>query len=139
MWIDDDLNYLKVQRELIWDEGWVTEAFADIDEAVAYVRSPKKSFKGVILDLQMAPGDCFRDFDHMGGLRTGFHFLELCLSEGLLEPSDVVVYTNSQDEELVDIIDGLNVKVGKKRDYMGSRLIELLESAFGKPDGASRE
>ena len=130
LWVDNDVHYLRPQVQNLLDEKIPVEVESKIDGAREEVINGHKSYRGVILDMMMPPGDYYASSNHKGGFFTGLLFVQEMSDLGLLPKLKVVVLTNFQDQDAINAIEAFGIQYADKYDYRGMKIIDLVEDCF---------
>lgn len=131
VWIDDDDDLIAPQKESLESIGFHVQIMADVDQAVALLRSKRGDLCGVIIDVMMDPGEALRVLEHDAGLRTGLVLCQMLRREGLCPPPRVFIFTHRNDPKAAAQFRGMGIGYFKKQHYKGAAICDLVERQFG--------
>jgi CheY-like chemotaxis protein len=93
-----DMDYMWHYAKALEEAGHLVTAVNRADDALRKLKSKKKRFSLVVLDIMMPPGRALVREPHLKGMRTGIR-LGLKLSKEYPKLS-IVILTNSRDPEI---------------------------------------
>lgn len=134
LWIDDDFDLLRPQRQNLVDDGYEVVTEVHIDSAINRLIEIREEYDGIILDIMMAPGEKLRNKATQGGLKTGLIFLRYLQKSGTLSRIKIFIFTHRYSVEDAQQAAQLNVGYHFKQDHKGSAIVELVQHEFG-PSG----
>jgi len=131
IWIDDDDDLIRPQRENLESIGYQVQVTPDVDLAIDLIRKSPIEIKGAIVDVMMDTGKTLRDEDHDAGLRTGLVLCQMLRREDRCPPPRVFIFTHRNDPKAAGEFRDLGINYYKKQHYKGNAICDLVEKEFG--------
>jgi CheY-like chemotaxis protein len=132
MMVDDEVRRMDAYRLELTDVGYRVELYKDVDTALSALEANLAQVQLLILDVMMAPGKAFQDFDTQDGLRTGERFFEYV--RNLSADLSVVFLTNVSEPNFAKKYQrARHCKVLRKEDYQPFELADEVRRIIGPP------
>jgi len=128
LWIDDDINRLKLQPYLdgFEDGGFEIIKVANPDDVDKAIES-NRDIQCIILDISMPTGESFGTKKSKGGMRTGLLVLGKLVDNARMDHIKKVVFTIVSNAEVKEYCNSWGIPCLLKQDYIASSFVAKIE------------
>jgi len=133
LWIDDDINRLKLQPYLdgFEDGGFEIIKVASPDDVDKTIES-NSDIKCIILDVSMPTGESIGAKESRGGMRTGLLVLGKMVDNTSIGHIKKVVFTIVSHAEVKDYCNSKGIPCLLKQDYVASSFVAKIKEIIKK-------
>jgi CheY-like chemotaxis protein len=133
LWIDDDIDRLKLQPYLdgFEDRGFEIIKVANPDDVDKAIES-NSDIQCIILDISMPTGESFGAKESKGGMRTGLLVLGKLVADARIASAKKVIFTIVSNDEVKEYCDFKGIPCLLKQDYVASSFVAKIKEIIGK-------